>query len=102
MICALRSTELTQPSAALSRQGDCRRPPRLNVTFRDWPCSWLTRRSAVSHRHLVQRLHLVVPAVLDQQNSFALAQWRDDPAGEPEHGGLGGGAVARHQRPAAL
>jgi hypothetical protein len=51
---------------------------------------------------LVQRLHPVVPAVLDQQNPFALAQWRDNPAGEPEHSGLGGGAVARYQRPAAL
>jgi hypothetical protein len=50
----------------------------------------------------VQRLYPVVPAVLDQQNPFALAQWRDDPAGEPEHGGLVGGAMAYHQRAAAL
>ena len=62
----------------------------------------LARTGRIAHRHSVQRLHPVVPAVLDQQDPFALAQWRDDPAGEPEHGGLVGGAMAHHQRPAAL
>ena len=38
----------------------------------------------------------------DQQNPFAFAQWQDNQAGEPGHSGLGGRAVARHQRPAAL
>ena len=58
--------------------------------------------AGIAHRHSVQRLHPVVPAVLGQQYPFALARWRDDLAGEPEHGGLVGGAMAYHQRPAAF
>ncbi len=60
------------------------------------------QRAELAHRRLAQRLHLVVPAVLDQQNPFSLAQWPDNLAGEPQHGRLGGGAGAHHQRPAAL
>ena len=51
---------------------------------------------------MVQRLHPVVPAILDKQNPFPLAQWRDDPAGEPECRGLVGRAVAHHERPAVV
>src|SRR5437016_13450668 len=63
--CSARTPDLR---GTVARWAGIGRPPRLNVTLGDWPCSWLTRRSGVSHRHLVQRLHLVVPAVLDQQH----------------------------------
>ncbi len=60
------------------------------------------QRAGIADRRLVQRFHPAAPGVFDQQNPLALTQRRHDPAGEPEHGGLNGGAVAHHQRPAAL
>ena len=50
----------------------------------------------------IQRLRPVLPAVLDQQHPVPLAQRRDDPADQPEHRGLVGGAMPYHQRPGAL
>ena len=48
--------------------------------------SWLTHRSAVAHRRLVQRLPPLVPAVLDQRTPLPLPWRTTRPAAR--HGGL--------------
>ena len=45
-----RAPRRRSPQPRNRRSG--RRPPRLNVTSRDKPCSWPTRRSALAHRRL--------------------------------------------------
>src|SRR6476659_5555282 len=74
-----------------------------------WSCAAQPPRSARRDlqrgqlgRELVQRLHVVVPGVLDEQDPFALAERRDNLTRQSEHGGFVGGAVPDHECPTAL
>ena len=50
-------------------------------------------------RAMLERLHAVFPAVLDDEHAVALAERRNNNGGKPEHGGFIRGAVPDNESP---
>jgi ATP-dependent DNA helicase RecG len=82
---ALRLLDLLTASGRLRREGQ--RRGTLHP-----------RRGLATPPGSVERVYLERAGVLDEQDAVALAQRRDGPAGQSEHGCLVGRAVADHER----